>query len=825
MNFRTRHSLVIVLALGSLLALPCTSTGTPAPATDSVTPAGAAGTTGDSSSPITESRGHSRFGASPGNRQRRPPRERPAPEIDREELLHGDLDGDGVMNAGDPCWISRPGARTGVPGCTLLDLSQMPEPLARSLPDAIESALEQLEVTRGVEAIGELTLGLLPQTDVAASRIRGGDACAGARDYEAIEAEISLILDMFDPLLREAAAEITEPGDREDDVREVEQRVSELEFLQSRVAKVGDSAGILANASREVCDASVPGLSTRGVVERVDDASRRVILLDGRAFALGPEAGRGGFSIGQDVVIEGIDLGNGTGFAAKVTPDPAAMPVPGISFSCLRPRVAPIQPFPPVSQGPFLLHDLLAYRYDSSFPGITQVYRLEEGMRIGAERVCPGQGQSIIIGNRHSLAVHISYTSNNGDPKSSDLAEDLTPFSEPVPLPTDVDPAFPALLSVVHNVQSCQPDLIKILSCGAKKLLDTITYDLHIVDRGSMCVALYEKTHLDVDDRIDGQFRPTRVESIFSFAVSDGGSSPTFRGQGYSYSQSTGSSSFPSTLLINGQARFSIHSHDFYPIHGADSSNEASLFLAASGVNHAAGLMWPRALGFRNNRSYRYSCNLPTVVRDVVDFCPNKSTDAYYQMPFAMGLTNWNQGQGNLSQPGCMGPNCPTHANGYAYDMLVGCNNTIRAARGGRVMWVKENQQAQVEKWCCAGQAKCSGCSQVCCTIQGASCPHNELWIRHQDGTIGRYVHMPKDGVIPLEGDVVRRGQPLGTIGITGNTSGPHLHIEERNNGATSLALFEAANPSAPGLLQCYEPKSGDPLRSNNLECTSCPPQ
>jgi hypothetical protein len=212
-------------------------------------------------------------------------------------------------------------------------------------------------------------------------------------------------------------------------------------------------------------------------------------------------------------------------------------------------------------------------------------------------------------------------------------------------------------------------------------------------------------------------------------------------------------------------------------------------------------------------------------VRDVVSFCTSKPADAYYHMPFAMGVTNWVQGQGNLSDPGCMGSNCPTHANAYAYDMTVPCNNHIRAARGGRVIWVKENQQAQVGKWCCAGQPECAGCAPVCCTIQGASCPHNELWIKHQDDSVGRYVHMPRDGVFVNQGDVVRRGQIVGLIGNTGNSSAPHLHFEERHTGGTHLALFVAQDPVTSGVLTCYEPLKGQALRSFNQECTTCPPQ
>lgn len=58
----------------------------------------------------------------------------------------------------------------------------------------------------------------------------------------------------------------------------------------------------------------------------------------------------------------------------------------------------------------------------------------------------------------------------------------------------------------------------------------------------------------------------------------------------------------------------------------------------------------------------------------------------------------------------------------------------------------------------------------------------NFIEIKHSDGTTSRYAHL--SGYAVSKGATVTKGQTIGYVGSTGNSTGPHLHFEIKVNGS-----------------------------------------
>lgn len=60
-----------------------------------------------------------------------------------------------------------------------------------------------------------------------------------------------------------------------------------------------------------------------------------------------------------------------------------------------------------------------------------------------------------------------------------------------------------------------------------------------------------------------------------------------------------------------------------------------------------------------------------------------------------------------------------------------------------------------------------------------------QVQVRHEDGTVTWYNHMSKFSV--SVGETVYAGDQVGAVGMTGNTTGPHMHFEVHPHGGEAI--------------------------------------
>ena len=107
--------------------------------------------------------------------------------------------------------------------------------------------------------------------------------------------------------------------------------------------------------------------------------------------------------------------------------------------------------------------------------------------------------------------------------------------------------------------------------------------------------------------------------------------------------------------------------------------------------------------------------------------------------------------------------NVSTHrlGNRYAIDWSMPIGEPVYAARAGLVVSTYAGSDGSVRA--------------------------NHVWIRHADGTIGKYLHLDHNGVAVREGDRVGAGTLVGASGNTGFSGGPHLHFSVSSLGGEYL--------------------------------------
>lgn len=97
----------------------------------------------------------------------------------------------------------------------------------------------------------------------------------------------------------------------------------------------------------------------------------------------------------------------------------------------------------------------------------------------------------------------------------------------------------------------------------------------------------------------------------------------------------------------------------------------------------------------------------------------------------------------------------------YAIDFRMPIGTSVIAARAGTVAAVQENYADGNNK----------------------DLRENYVFIKHEDGTIGRYFHLTKNGALVNEGLAVEQGQLIARSGNSGQSGEPHLHFDVQKCG------------------------------------------
>jgi murein DD-endopeptidase MepM/ murein hydrolase activator NlpD len=123
----------------------------------------------------------------------------------------------------------------------------------------------------------------------------------------------------------------------------------------------------------------------------------------------------------------------------------------------------------------------------------------------------------------------------------------------------------------------------------------------------------------------------------------------------------------------------------------------------------------------------------------------------------------------------------------YAIDVPMPIGTEILAIRAGVVIGVNESN------------------------VDGDNQPGHENWVfvRHEDNSIGAYIHLTNLGALVAEGDTVAQGSVIGLSGHTGDSTEPHLHFDVRPSCAGQPCPTLPAE-SVPLNFRNAQPQSGD---------------
>jgi hypothetical protein len=768
-----------------------------------------------------------------------------------------------------------PAPLPGAHGCTALDVIQFPGVMLDQVLAAVEDIHARIGRPPASPALREFRPGLAHVRRAAAHArelLPDGAVCEGAAKVAQAAQVLARLETRAGARLREIESE-PQADPRVGDATEQGGRWAAMHYIQVRFAQSGQLAREAEMVIDGVCRSLAPAAALRGQVSKIDDGRRRAKLTDGTLLGLTAKGYAAAPHAGSSFSASVHRLPDGTGLVAQYSPD-----VPDLveinPLGCIELRVAPVQPFnppfftgeslnsdgrrgllpPPQGSAPYALHRLEAY---PKFSGHTL---LERGMRVAAvKRPCLLDSvDSETSYHRYSLDVDLEI----GTPKKTrQLAFELDPGNPPVPQPDGIDwTGSNGTLTVRYKVQectlkpaaqpwvsrvstsdvqacaaasgdcACQPygpgsscpvypqwddldDYISPYECTQPSVFDVKTFLVNVVDRGAECDADYAQTSFDLEDYDTAGFRTGTVSGISPHGVLifEPKAGLHFWADGYAAAPPApyfGNVFLATNISVTPNQAFGVYTWE--PCTGPQKAQSNCAFpddpktaLRGGGVATASALRWPRVVGEKSGLQFAYSCRLPDLVRDVLHFCEG-TPESYFRFPLSGGI--WGISQGNCHC--CTSCGC-THCCGcnqeFAFDILANPYNPILATRGGVVA-----NKAEGKTQNCWGMPTCP---------EGAW--GNFITIEHQDGTATSYMHMPGNVLLPNFGQRVRRGDLIGFTGNTGNSSDPHLHVQQQLSavtGETTQMRFEVDRWEGLDFIHhlCRTPQEGDALVSTN---------
>jgi murein DD-endopeptidase MepM/ murein hydrolase activator NlpD len=121
------------------------------------------------------------------------------------------------------------------------------------------------------------------------------------------------------------------------------------------------------------------------------------------------------------------------------------------------------------------------------------------------------------------------------------------------------------------------------------------------------------------------------------------------------------------------------------------------------------------------------------------------------------------------------------------YELPYLPDKNVMIAQGYNGLWSHKGENA-LDFWMRKGQIICAAREGVVLSTKSDSKkggPFNKyindgnyIIIKHNDSTSAAYWHLEYKGVLVKAGDSISAGQPIGKVGSTGFSSGPHLHFE-----------------------------------------------